>query len=133
LNAPLENKKIPENKALQVNVRAADTARYSLADAGGMKFNSEIIRDDGGVVHRMSVHEMSPRRAKTKAAALVDLYSGRGATGARISNDKDEELYKLQAGRGSLVRYRTDARQGTFKGAQSGTSDVIARRPAPHD
>ena len=60
-----------------------------------MKFNIEIVRADGGVVYRISVDEMSPSRAKTKAAALLNLYGGRGATGARVSNDKDEELYKL--------------------------------------
>jgi hypothetical protein len=60
-----------------------------------MKFNIEIVRDDGGVVHRVSVDEMSPRRAKTKAAALLNSHAGRGATGARVLNDKGQELYKL--------------------------------------
>lgn len=60
-----------------------------------MTFNIEIVRADGGVVYRVAVDEMSPSRAKTKAAALLNLYSGRGATGARVSNDKGEELNKL--------------------------------------
>jgi hypothetical protein len=38
---------------------------------------------------------MSPRRAKTKAAALLNSHAGRGATGARVLNDKGQELYKL--------------------------------------
>ena len=66
-----------------------------LADGGSMKFNIAILRDDGSVVYRVSVDEMSPHRAKTKAAALMNLYAGRGATGARVLNDKKQELYKL--------------------------------------
>jgi hypothetical protein len=60
-----------------------------------MKFNIEIVRDDGSVVYGASVDEMNPQRARTKAAALVKLYAGRGATGARVLNDKKQELYKL--------------------------------------
>jgi hypothetical protein len=60
-----------------------------------MKFNIEVVRDDGAVVYRVTVDEMSPYRAKTKAAALLNLYSGRGTTSPRGSNDKGEELYKL--------------------------------------
>jgi hypothetical protein len=67
---------------------------------GGMKLNSEIVGDDGGVVHRVSVHAMTPRRATTKAAALLYSYAGRGATGAPVSNGKDAALYKLEAARG---------------------------------
>jgi hypothetical protein len=66
-----------------------------LADVGGLKFKIEIVRDDGSVVYRVSVDEMSPNRAKTKATALVNLYASRGATGARVLNDKGQELYKL--------------------------------------
>lgn len=60
-----------------------------------MRFNIEIVRDNGEVVHRSSVDEVSPHHAKIKAAALVNLYSGRGATGARVLNDKGEEVHKL--------------------------------------
>jgi hypothetical protein len=60
-----------------------------------MRFEIEIIRDNGEVVYRVSVDEMSPKRAKTKAAELLNLYAGRGATGARVSNARKEELYKL--------------------------------------
>jgi hypothetical protein len=38
-----------------------------------MTFNIEIVRADGGVVYRVAVDEMSPSRAKTKAAALLNL------------------------------------------------------------
>jgi hypothetical protein len=60
-----------------------------------MKFKIELVRDNGEVVYHATVDEMSPNRAKTKAGALLNLYSGRGATGARVSNDKNEELYKI--------------------------------------
>ena len=59
-----------------------------------MKFNIEIVRANGELVYRVSVDEMSPHRAKTKALALLNLYAGRGAAGIRVLNDKDEELYK---------------------------------------
>jgi hypothetical protein len=63
-----------------------------------MKFHIEIVRDNGESGHYVyctTVDEMSPDRARTKAAELLNLYAGRGATGARVSNDKDEELYRL--------------------------------------
>jgi hypothetical protein len=62
-----------------------------------MKFNIDLVRDDGEVVYRTTVDEISPSRAKTKAGALLNLYAGRGVAVARISNDKNEELYKIQA------------------------------------
>jgi hypothetical protein len=63
-----------------------------------MKFHIEVVRDDaapGEVVYRTTVDEMSPHRAKTKAAALLNLYAGRGANKARVLNDKNEELFIL--------------------------------------
>jgi hypothetical protein len=57
-----------------------------------MKFQIEIISADAAsarVVYRTTVDEMSPYRAKTKAAALLNLYAGR----ARVLNDKNEELF----------------------------------------
>jgi hypothetical protein len=60
-----------------------------------MKFKIDLVRDNGEVVYRITVEEMSPSRAKTKAVSLLDLYAGRGATSARISNDRNEELYKI--------------------------------------
>jgi hypothetical protein len=63
-----------------------------------MKFNIEVIRVDAAateVVYRTTVDEMSPHRAQRKAAALLDLYAGRGANKARILNDKNEELFVL--------------------------------------
>jgi hypothetical protein len=38
---------------------------------------------------------MSVARAKTKAAALLSLYAGRGANGARVWNDKSEEICRF--------------------------------------
>jgi hypothetical protein len=63
-----------------------------------MKFYIEIIRDDpvsAKVVYSTTVDEMSPSRAKTKAATLINLYASRGANKARILNDKKEELFVL--------------------------------------
>jgi hypothetical protein len=65
---------------------------------GTMRFHIEISRDDGAateVIHRTSVDEMSPFRARAKAANLLSLYAGRGANSARVLNDKNEELYKF--------------------------------------
>ena len=63
-----------------------------------MKFNIEITRDSGigtKVIYRTIVDEMSPERAKTKAGALLNLYAGRGANGARVLDQKNKELFKL--------------------------------------
>jgi hypothetical protein len=65
-----------------------------------MRFHIEIARADNAgtvIVHRTSVDEMSPLRARIKAANLLTLYAGRGANSARVLNDKNEELYKFQA------------------------------------
>jgi hypothetical protein len=62
-----------------------------------MKFRIEIVRISDGadteVLHRSSVVEMSPMRAMTRASGLLDIWSGRGANGARILNHRSEELY----------------------------------------
>lgn len=63
-----------------------------------MRFHIEIVRQSGGrtdVVYRATIDEMSPHRARVKATALLNLYSGRGANSARVFNAKNEELYKL--------------------------------------
>jgi hypothetical protein len=64
-----------------------------------MKFHIEITRDTAGVstkvIYRTIVDEMSPERAKTKAGALLNLYAGRGANGARVLDQKNKELFKL--------------------------------------
>jgi len=62
-----------------------------------MKFHIEIVRRGGktDVIYSATVDEMNPNRAKMKAAALLNLYAGRGANAARVLNDKNEELYKL--------------------------------------
>jgi hypothetical protein len=63
-----------------------------------MRFRIEIVRESGEsteVVYQATIDEMSLHRARTKAAALLDLYGGRGANSARVFNEKNEELYKL--------------------------------------
>jgi hypothetical protein len=63
-----------------------------------MRFHIEISRADAAgqvVIHGTSVDEMSPFRARVKAANLLSLYAGRGANSARVLNDKNEELYKF--------------------------------------
>ena len=63
-----------------------------------MKFHIEIIRDTGistKMIYRTVVDEMSPQRAKIKAGALLNLYGGRGANSARVSDHKNQELFKL--------------------------------------
>jgi hypothetical protein len=44
---------------------------------------------------RAIVDEITPVRAKTKAAALLDLYAGRGANRARVLNAKNEVIFRL--------------------------------------
>jgi uncharacterized protein YeaO (DUF488 family) len=62
-----------------------------------MKFHIEIVRisdrADTEVLYRSFVDEMSPMRAMTKASSLLDIWSDRGANGARIFNHRSEELY----------------------------------------
>ena len=60
-----------------------------------MKFNIEIIRDDGKVIFRVSVDEVIPARVKNKAAEMLRYHKKRGASEARVSNEIGEELYKL--------------------------------------
>jgi hypothetical protein len=60
-----------------------------------VKFNIEIIRDDGKVIFRVSVDEVIPARVKNKAAEILRYHKKRGAAAARVSNDIGEELYKL--------------------------------------
>jgi hypothetical protein len=64
-----------------------------------MKFHIEVTRADtttAEVIYRTTVDEMSPQRARVKAAALLSLYAGRGANRARVLNHKDEELFVLE-------------------------------------
>jgi hypothetical protein len=63
-----------------------------------MEFHIEITRDNGigtQVIYHTIVDEMSPERAKTKAGALINLYAGRGANGARVLDQKNKELFRL--------------------------------------
>ena len=63
-----------------------------------MRFRIEIVRDDASttaVIYSTTVDEISPNRAKRKAAALLDMYRGGGAKKARVLNDRHEELFTL--------------------------------------
>ena len=66
-----------------------------------MKFTIEIVRSVTGgredVLHRTTVDEISPKRAKGKADQLLSGWRGRGASGARILNHQGEELYRAKA------------------------------------
>lgn len=63
-----------------------------------MKFTVEVVRtgDRGceNVLHRVTVEEISPRRAKTKADQLLGTWRQRGASAARVLNPRGEELYR---------------------------------------
>ena len=62
-----------------------------------MKFTIEVVCTiEGGrerILHRSTVHEISPRRAKTKADQLVKIWGSRGGTLVRVLNYNGEELY----------------------------------------
>lgn len=66
-----------------------------------MKFTLEIVRLGAGghesVLHRTTVDEISPKRAKGKADQLLNGWRGRGASGVRILNHHNEELYRSKA------------------------------------
>jgi hypothetical protein len=66
-----------------------------------MKFTIEIVRTVSGgredVLHRSTVDEISPKRARAKADQLLGGWRGRGASGARILNNQGEELYRTKA------------------------------------
>ena len=62
-----------------------------------MKFVIEVVRTgEGGreqVLHRSTVDEISPRRAKTKAGQLIKTWGNRGASAVRVLNHRGEELF----------------------------------------
>jgi hypothetical protein len=63
-----------------------------------MQFRIETTRQtdkSSEVICRAIVDEITPVRAKTKAAALLDLYAGRGANRARVLNAKNEVIFRL--------------------------------------
>jgi hypothetical protein len=47
------------------------------------------------VIYRATIDEITGARAKMKAAALLDLYAGRGANSARVLNPKNEIIFRL--------------------------------------
>ena len=62
-----------------------------------MKFRVEVTRTNGAdrvVLHRSFLDAISPHQAKAKAADLSKAHARRGANGARLLNDKNEELYR---------------------------------------
>lgn len=65
-----------------------------------MKFTIEVLRaieaEGQQVLHRTTVDEISPRRAKTDADLLLKAWRGRGATRARVLNPRGEELYETR-------------------------------------
>jgi hypothetical protein len=63
-----------------------------------MQFHIEITHEtdiSSKVIYLATVDEISPAHAKTKAAALLDLYAGRGAESARVLNPKNEMIFRL--------------------------------------
>jgi hypothetical protein len=63
-----------------------------------MQFRIEITSEtaiSSKVIYCAIVDEISPARAKTKAAALLDLYTGRGANSARVLNPQNEVIFRL--------------------------------------
>jgi hypothetical protein len=63
-----------------------------------MQFRIEITCEteiSSRLIYCAVVDEISPARAKTKAAALLDLYTGRGANSAAVMNPKNEVIFRL--------------------------------------
>jgi hypothetical protein len=63
-----------------------------------MQFRIEITCETDiscKVIYRATIDEITAARAKMKAAALLDLYAGRGANSARVLNPKNEVIFKL--------------------------------------
>jgi hypothetical protein len=89
---------VPAHENLR-GTRAAPGLLFAPATAPAMQFHIEITRDTAGistkVIYRTIVDEMSPAHAKTKAAALLNLYAGRGGNSAHVLDHKHQELFKL--------------------------------------
>jgi hypothetical protein len=63
-----------------------------------MQFRIEITCEteiSSKLIYCTIVDEISPARAKTKAAALLDLYGGRGANSAAVMNPRNEVIFRL--------------------------------------
>jgi hypothetical protein len=58
-----------------------------------MKFTIDIVRPNGRLLHCAVVEELDPIRAKVKAANLLKIWRERGASTARVLNQKDNETY----------------------------------------
>jgi hypothetical protein len=60
-----------------------------------MQFRIEITCEtdiSSELIYRATIDEITAARAKMKAAALLDLYAGRGANSARVLNPKNEVI-----------------------------------------
>jgi hypothetical protein len=71
---------------------------FILATTPVMQFRIEITCEtdiSSKVIYRATIDEITAARAKTKAAALLDLYAGRGANSARVLNPKNEVIFRL--------------------------------------
>jgi uncharacterized lipoprotein len=66
-------------------------------DGRSMKFTIQIVQAvDAGerVLHKTSMEAISPKWAKGAAETLFAAYKAKGATGFRILNPHDEEVYR---------------------------------------
>jgi hypothetical protein len=68
------------------------------ATTQSMQFRIEITCEtdiSSKVIYRATIDEITSVRAKMKAAALLNLYAGRGANSARVLNPKNEVIFRL--------------------------------------
>ena len=71
---------------------------FHQATTQSMQFRIEITCEtdiSSKVIYRATIDEITPVRAKMKAAALLNLYAGRGANSARVLNPKNEVIFRL--------------------------------------
>jgi hypothetical protein len=71
---------------------------FHQATTQSMQFRIEITCEtdiSSKVIYRATIDEITLVRAKMKAAALLNLYAGRGANSARVLNPKNEVIFRL--------------------------------------
>ena len=64
-----------------------------------MKFTIEITRRVGEgveILHRSTVDVIGPKWARSAAKSLLKSWTRNGATGARVLNGADEEVYRWE-------------------------------------
>jgi hypothetical protein len=83
-------------------VRCVSALRWGLlatsSNEAVMQFLIEITFEtdiSSELIYRATIDEITAARAKMKAAALLDLYAGRGANSARVLNPKNEVIFRL--------------------------------------